>query len=591
MHTANLLNGDTCSTLSFERACSWIKDCVTSHQHCGEGRDVPLPKRVLDLEVVVDSKGDDGVRLLDTEDKQGTYACLSHCWGKIPMPIRTTMATLNDHYRFIPYSSLPKTFRDAIAITRRLGVRYLWIDSLCIIQDSPLDWQIESSKMADIYQNSYITVAAVSSSNFRGGCFSSDKTGDMCLELVDDGQKTILAVRECKGTSQLRTQEDIANAFPLFSRAWVYQERILSRRVLYCNQNELQLECREVLVCECNNHHIAPHPHPGTHGVRGLGGDFKKKYAEALKKYGVRGQYSPHELFQHWQRTVSQYSRLQLTHNTDILPALSGCARDIGRLTGDTYLAGLWRASLAEGMLWAVNGSVQHPRPAVWRAPTWSWASVDVTAGIDYTFVLQSRFRQHFQDKIESAACSLVGADTTGQVSAGYLRVRSGLCPAYLRRLCRNCARTSHRRKYTIEHGRQYAETWYAGQNSKNIDVAPCRFKVKGLELGDAHVVSVFPDFKYDDRVDFAFFDAEDGKACKLAPVSLLHVYDTQSAWSPVVTDYFLILRPAQTALGSKTFERTALASIGFPSWEQRNTWFESVYDKLLTEKTIVEIV
>ena len=201
------------------------------------------------------------------------------------MPVRTTMATFNDHAQFIPYSSLSKTFQDAVEITRGQGVRYLWIDSLCIIQDSPLDWQIESSKMADIYQNSYITIAAVSSSDFRGGCFSLDKTRDMCMEFQENGKTTLIAVRECKGSGQLRSQEDTSKAFPLFSRAWVYQERMLSRRVLYCNQNELQLECREGLVCECGNHFLAPHPHPKTQASRGLR-EFKRQYAEAFKKYG-----------------------------------------------------------------------------------------------------------------------------------------------------------------------------------------------------------------------------------------------------------------------------------------------------------------
>ncbi|KAK3345782.1 heterokaryon incompatibility protein-domain-containing protein [Lasiosphaeria hispida] len=582
LHSANLLNGDTSSTLSFERARRWIDTCQTSHQHCGEGRDVPLPRRVVDLDHLVNLDGQHGVKLVDTDNKRGTYVCLSHCWGKDPMPVRTTLSTLTSHTQFILTSSLPKTFQDAIETTRRLGARYIWIDSLCIIQDCPLDWQIESGKMADIYQNSYITIAAVSSSDFRGGCFSADKTGDACIEFhhEEDGKRTLIAVRECKGTGSLRSQDDSFKAFPLFSRAWVYQERMLSRRVLYCNQNELQLECREGLVCECGNRFLAPHPHPKTAASRGLG-EVKKQYAEAVKKYGVRGKYSAYELCRHWQRTVTQYSRLQLTQARDKLPALSGCARDIGRLTGDMYLAGLWRASLAEGMLWTVNPPIECPRPAAWRAPSWSWASVDVSSGIDYTYALKTRYRQDFQDKIESAECALAGADITGEVSSGYIRVRSRLSSTYLRRLCRQCAR-GNKAKYTIEHGR-----WYKREVIKNID--PCKFKTKGLELEDADL-KMFPDFKYDDRTDFAFFDAEDGGACKLAPISLLHLYDNQSFESPVVTDFFLVLRPASGKSGD-IFERVALATITFGSWARRDTWFESVYRQELTEETLVEIV
>jgi len=341
-------------------------------------------------------------------------------------------------------------------------------------------------------------------------------------------------------------------------------------------------------VCECGNHFLAPHPHPkASPASRGLSREFKRQYAEAFKKYSIRGQYySAAELCQHWQRTVVHYSRLQLTQATDKLPALSGCARDIGRLTGDTYLAGLWRASFAEGMLWTVNPPLEHVRPAKWRAPSWSWASVDVVGGIDYTHTLRTRFRQGFQAKIEVVECPSAGADVTGEVVEGgcFVRIRSKLCPAFLRRLCRACSR-GYRAKYTIEHGRRYG-----GQNIRDFE--PCRFKEKGLDLLGADL-KLFPDFKYDDRVDFDFVGAEDGRACKLAPVSLLHLYDSQSFESPVVTDYFLVLRPSKVKgkLGNDTYERTALVNIRFESWPKRDSWFDSVYQKLLTRETAVEIV
>ena len=184
----------------------------------------------------------------------------------------------------------------------------------------------------------------------------------------DRGRTTPIAIRDCKNTAQLTEVEHITQAFPLLSRAWVYQERMLSRRVLYCNQSELQLECREGITCECTNRFIPPHPHPRTEAGKSML-SVKRQYANALKKHGIRGHYSPSELSQHWQWVVMQYSRLQLTYPSDILPALSGCAKDIGQRTGDTYLAGIWRNSLAEGLLWTLNPPITHPRPTTPRAP------------------------------------------------------------------------------------------------------------------------------------------------------------------------------------------------------------------------------
>lgn len=67
-------------------------------------------------------------------------------------------------------SDLPPLFQDAIIITRQLGLRYLWIDSLCIIQDSLRDWETEAAKMASIYQNSYVTISATDASNGSAKC-------------------------------------------------------------------------------------------------------------------------------------------------------------------------------------------------------------------------------------------------------------------------------------------------------------------------------------------------------------------------------------------------------------------------------------
>ncbi|KAM7208569.1 Heterokaryon incompatibility protein (HET) domain containing protein [Naviculisporaceae sp. PSN 640] len=337
--TNSVRNG--CSSCKYYQALLgglflWLNECEHSHQRCGAGRSVPPPGRLLDLKAI---PGKQDVRLLEIDTGETiTYACLSHCWGKDPMPVRTTTQTMKDYSKEgISWEALPRTFQDAATITRRLGIRYLWIDSLCIIQDSVPDWEDQSGKMADIYRNSYITIAAASSADFRGGCFSTDLLGDLCFEITEEesppapGRTTPVAVRHCKGAAQLTETDHITQVYPLLTRAWVYQERILSRRVLYCNRSEPQFECRESVTCECGKRFIAPHPHPKTPAGNSTMRTIKKQYAEVMDRLGDSARLSRAQLSQHWNLVVMQYSVLSLTYPTDTLPALSGCAKDLAK--------------------------------------------------------------------------------------------------------------------------------------------------------------------------------------------------------------------------------------------------------------------
>ncbi|PKS13174.1 hypothetical protein jhhlp_000518 [Lomentospora prolificans] len=138
MGTSALLGGDTSTRSSLEWARKGISECASSHVLGGEGRDVSLPTRLVDVRPQ-QKDGRGGVRLALTTGKPGTYASLSHCWGKDPMPIKTLESNLTEHLDFIAFDSLPKTVQHAVAITRELGIDYLWIDTLCIVQDSKDD--------------------------------------------------------------------------------------------------------------------------------------------------------------------------------------------------------------------------------------------------------------------------------------------------------------------------------------------------------------------------------------------------------------------------------------------------------------------
>ncbi|KAH6707574.1 heterokaryon incompatibility protein-domain-containing protein [Leptodontidium sp. MPI-SDFR-AT-0119] len=146
----------------------WLETCVQTHERCKQTQ-VVLPKRVLDL------KGKNPVLVL-RNDRKEPYAALSHCWGKKPL-LRTTTSTLASRMECMELSTLPRTFQDAILIARNLRLRYLWIDSLCIVQDDTQDWMTESAKMMDYYLKAHITISALRASDSQEGIL-----GDRIIE-------------------------------------------------------------------------------------------------------------------------------------------------------------------------------------------------------------------------------------------------------------------------------------------------------------------------------------------------------------------------------------------------------------------------
>ena len=127
------------------------------------------PSRLLDLSSF---KNSHDVRFIQVAARcQYNFVCLSHCWGSPSVrPIQTTKRSISQHRKRIPFTHLSLTFKDAVRITRDLGQRYLWIDSLCIVQDDEQDWVKEASKMPNIYGAAMLTLAALKSADGSFGC-------------------------------------------------------------------------------------------------------------------------------------------------------------------------------------------------------------------------------------------------------------------------------------------------------------------------------------------------------------------------------------------------------------------------------------
>jgi hypothetical protein len=237
------------------KALAWVgallRNCKEKHMLCTNAHSPRLPKRILAIESTTE-RGIN-VKLVESHKLYAPYAALSHCWGNEQTCI-TTLATLGKHKKGIPWGSIPKTFQDAIKFALKLDIKYLWVDSLCIIQDDISDWDIQSSEMADIYQNSYLTLAATASSGDSQGCFPEgaglkDEPEIHIPQDVTDGCPIGLR-KSLKHWNTISPNLFMKN-YPLLSRAWVFQERMLSPRVLHFCRSELVWECRETAKCEC----------------------------------------------------------------------------------------------------------------------------------------------------------------------------------------------------------------------------------------------------------------------------------------------------------------------------------------------------
>jgi hypothetical protein len=164
-------------------------------------------------------------------------------------------------------------------ISRLLGLQYLWIDSLCIVQDDAVDWQVESSKMAVIYENSYITIAANNTIGTLIG--ETGKRRNRCeqLELKRSGESTLaMSVREPIShelffAGSLEGVSVGSTDYPLFERAWCFQERLLATRLLHFIDEEMVFECKTYCDCEC-----------GSTQYRRLSTPLKHLYAEIIRR-------------------------------------------------------------------------------------------------------------------------------------------------------------------------------------------------------------------------------------------------------------------------------------------------------------------
>lgn len=415
-----VVHADPLGAPTVGRIRRWIKKCEDEHQDCKAREATPLPTRVLDVGPRHDTPSGDAVRLWESGGQTGLYLALSHCWGN-SQPLTTTAATLGERKSGIPIAELPKTFSDAVRVARVLGIRYLWIDSLCILQDSLSDWEIESSKMTAVYKHAYLTIAAANSSNAEEGFLKPRPFGYMTLKIhsrTEKAQATSIFIKSPEHRPGTRPIQE-----PLDRRGWALQEFTMARRVLRFNTESLVWFCdggewNELHLDEYNFHYNGPSP-----------GMVRLKH--------VFGEADP-QPFDGWSLAVHSYTRRKLTFQEDKLPAISGLAAAYAAHTGYKYYAGLWREDMIAGLCWYRVPSHNHceavaPRAAPgasnYIAPSWSWASVSVAVEPPRRLLSFAYPAPLGSVAVLNCEVEVIGKNPFGHVGFGRLTLRAPVLP------------------------------------------------------------------------------------------------------------------------------------------------------------------
>ncbi|PMD60762.1 HET-domain-containing protein, partial [Hyaloscypha bicolor E] len=266
-----------------------------------------LPSRVID---VGPPDGSQEPFLYSSKEHSDYYLTLSHRWGDYDT-VKTRLENLSDRSISMPIRTLPKSFRDAVVITRKLGLRYLWIDTLCIVQDDPSDWESQASNMANIFRNSLMTIAAAVDNCYENGHYSKN-LGSFSLSQIVMNQ----ALGRPSGV--------------LDAGAWILQEQLLSPRVLYFTADELFWDC----VC-INASESYPTRIPDLVYNSHSHGRSYRSFKEAT-----------------WRQIVQAYSSRDITLETDRMIATAGVVSLTEKMLNDRCIFGLWAKNLNGEQMW-----------------------------------------------------------------------------------------------------------------------------------------------------------------------------------------------------------------------------------------------
>ena len=443
-------------------AQEWIGSCVTEHHKC-TSEQTALPKRLLS----VGTTEADEIKLVSVEHPV-TYAALSYCWGGSAR-FETTTANKTSHMRAIEMSSLPRTFRDAITVTRCLGMKHIWIDALCIIQDDPLDLEEEFPKMGAIYSGCKLAIIATQAQDSNAG-FLTRSTSDRCVIRAKYGDQPV-EIYAGKGIWHGGSSSNIPSQIsgcPVYGRGWCFQEMLLAPRSIHFGPWEMIFRCRYGEKCECTgfDYQFSPNDrytnslytpslrNPGLHPIStdcgrltlrsrdqrspnnhypvsriAHGGPRAMIESLYLSPTATQDSFQPIWFGYMWGEIVSNYSYRKLTFVEDTLTALSGIAGFMDAYSPGRYLAGLWEKDLHYQLCWTSNLDEGYHcfRPAEVVAPSFSWACRSGPVHFPFQWDID-----HICHIVEMN-CTLRTENPFGSVRDGFLKLRTRLIAGIVR--------------------------------------------------------------------------------------------------------------------------------------------------------------
>ena len=421
----------TGSDATFHQINVWIDSCVLNHGNCGKDIDPTWkPTRLIDLGGD-DTAGDpcliESARHFTRSERTkssasggrlNSYITLSHCWGTLNI-LKLTEHNLTSLLERIPLNELPKTFRDAVQITKRLGIRYLWIDSLCIKQDSDPDWRAEAASMHLVYRNSHCNIAATGAEDGSYGCFFTRNPNVVNATQVRPHWNLARGKEFAVVPLNKEIREKLADS-PLLKRAWVLQERILAPRVIHFTQEQVFFECHKYLACE-----LYPQGIPDPHAYSCIKCLVRNNVDHAWIHRSITSEEEDYRgvpgAVIEWNQIVELYTGCGLTKPRDKLIALSGIATHFNRtrFPQTEYVAGLWRSYMLDALGWEAGQSCSRP---AYRAPSWSWAALEgpITMG---TTERWGGYMYCDLSEVWKAEATVVAENVFGQVTGGSLTI------------------------------------------------------------------------------------------------------------------------------------------------------------------------
>ncbi|KAK9780554.1 putative Heterokaryon incompatibility domain-containing protein [Seiridium cardinale] len=434
-------------TAGIDRALGWLNHCALHHPLCANTIPIPLPKRVLDV------ASRDEPFLLETNGDSGDYIALSYCWGLVRNVDMMTIGSnskgrrgapdpkpnIEKHKIQIAFVTMPKTIQDAVIVCRKLGIKYLWVDTFCIVQGDDEEWMAEHPRMATIYANAKLVIAASSAAASDSGFLNVNSEvlmptaevylRDSCIRVTTNtcprhGTKT---TNHSHNLSPLLWDE------PLNRRAWTLSEAIFSNRVLHFTSSEMVWECNHARIHETGCSWVFPN----------VPGDEDDTF-RVFRSPTIAQRYTRGAMYRKWRSLIEHFSARQINSSpkqTDKdslrLVALARLARRFSQMLessfdlSDVYLSGIWKGDLVQSLLWSVergapllltkfylpqHSSLGWRRPEPQRGPSWSWVSVE---GPVY-FESWLWFRQDFT-VIDATVQHHDSREIFGQVKSGVL--------------------------------------------------------------------------------------------------------------------------------------------------------------------------